>query len=860
MKHLTLGVLAHVDAGKTTLSEGILYRTGQLKKLGRVDHMDAFLDTDNLERERGITIFSKHAVFPLGETEVTLLDTPGHVDFSTEMERTLQVLDCAVLVVSGTDGVQGHTETLWRLLERYHVPAFLFVNKMDLAGADRDTVLGQLKARFGDGCVDFTQPLGEDAAVCDEILLEQYLETEQLGREDIARAIRSRKLFPCYFGSALKLEGVDALLQGLTDYAPIPAYGPNFGAKVFKISRDSQGIRLTWMKITGGSLKAKTPLTFAEKGESCTEKADQLRHYSGAKYKPIDTADAGTICAVTGLTKTWSGQGLGAEPDSERPALEPVLTYQLLLPEGTDVHTALQKLRELEEEDPQLHILWKEQLREIHVQLMGQVQTEILTKRIQERFGLAVSFGPGRIVYRETIAAPVIGVGHFEPLRHYAEVHLLLEPAQRGSGLTVRSAVNENQLDLNWQRLILTHLMEKPHLGVLTGSPITDMTITLIAGRAHLKHTEGGDFRQATYRAVRQGLRQGAPVLLEPWYDIELDLPAEHLGRAMSDLQQRSGSFEPPEQTGDRAILRGSAPVSELGDYAGEVNAYTKGRGNLALRMKGYFPCHNTKAAVAAIGYDPDSDAENTADSVFCSHGSGIIVPWNEVSRYQHLETPVNLNAQEEAAPQPARRQTSSYAAAAAADKELQAIFEQTYGPIKRKQAFASPAKDARLADQVTIKDCEPLEEYLLVDGYNIIFSWEELRRLSQSSMDRARQALMNDLCEYQAHKKCHVILVFDAYRVKGGVRRMEQYHNIHVVYTREAETADSYIEQASYKLGKRCRVRVATSDGLEQIIVLGHGCLRISARSFEEEMRMVKADIRRLAISSDRKRVSRYT
>ena len=847
MKHLTLGVLAHVDAGKTTLSEAILYRTGCLKKLGRVDHMDAFLDTDTLERERGITIFSKQAIFPLGETEITLLDTPGHVDFSTEMERTLQVLDCAVLVISGTDGIQGHTETLWRLLERYHVPAFLFVNKMDLPGADRESLLEEVKARFGDGCVDFSQPLGEDAAVCDEALLEQYLETGQLERPDVIRAIQTRKLFPCYFGSALKLEGVDTLLQGLTDYAPIPNYGTDFGAKVFKISRDGQGNRLTWMKITGGSLKAKMPLRFEQKGEVRTEKADQLRMYSGAKFRLIDCAEAGTVCAVTGLTKTWSGQGFGREQDSIQPTLEPVLTYQVLLPDGTDVHAALQRLRELEEEDPQLHILWKEQLREIHVQLMGEVQTEILTRRIRERYGLEVSFGQGHIVYRETIAAPAIGVGHFEPLRHYAEVHLLMEPGERGSSLAFRSAVGENQLDLNWQRLILTHLSEKPHLGALTGSPITDMTITLVAGRAHLKHTEGGDFRQATYRAVRQGLRQAEPVLLEPWYEIELNLPAEHLGRAMTDLQQRSGSFVPPEQFGDRAILRGSAPVSELGDYASQVNAYTKGRGHLTLQMKGYFPCHNTDAVAAEIGYDPDSDLENTADSVFCVHGAGIVVPWNEVSRYQHLETPVKLEQLEEDIPQPTRRQISSYAATAAQDKELQTIFEHTYGPVKRKRAFESPAKDAKLADKVEIRDYEPMEEYLLVDGYNIIFTWEELRKLAQNSMDRARQALMDDLCEYQAQKKCHVILVFDAYRVKGGARRMEQYHSIHVVYTQEAETADSYIEQASYKLGKRNRVRVATSDGLEQIIVLGHGCLRISARAFEEEMQTVKADIRRL-------------
>lgn len=854
MKQLTIGILAHVDAGKTTLSEGILYRTGCLKRLGRVDHQDAFLDTDALERERGITIFSKQAVFPLGETQVTLLDTPGHADFSAEMERTLQVLDCAILVISGVDGVQGHTETLWRLLERYNLPVFLFVNKMDLAGADRERVFAGLKARLSESCVDFTRPLGEEAAMCDEALLEQYLETERLDGPSVSRAIGARRIFPCYFGAALRLEGVEELLQGLAQYGPAPACGDVFGAKVFKISRDTQGARLTWIKVTGGSLKVKTPLSGIRKGETWTEKADQLRLYSGARFQPIDRAEAGTVCAVTGLTRTWPGEGLGVEPDSAQPALEPVLTYQVLLPEGADVHTALQKLRELEEEDPQLHILWREQLREIHIQLMGPVQVEVLTRRIRERFGLEVSFGPGNIVYRETIAGPVTGVGHFEPLRHYAEVHLLLEPGERGSGLVFRSSCGENQLDLNWQRLVLTHLAEKDHLGVLTGSPITDMVITLVAGKVHLKHTEGGDFRQATYRAVRQGLRQAEPVLLEPWYAVELELPAANVGRGMSDLQQRFGSFEPPELTGDRAVLRGSAPVAAMEGYAAEVTAYTKGRGRLSLRMKGYYPCHNPEEVISARGYDVDSDLENTADSVFCAHGSGFVVKWDEVKRYQHLETPVSLATEEEQPAQPSRPR-STYAAGVAQDKELQAIFERTYGPVRRKRAFEAPSRDAKLAETVTIKEQEPVEEYLLVDGYNIIFAWDELNRLAKSSMDRARQALMDDLCSYQGYKKCHVILVFDAYRVKGGVRRMEQYHNIHVVYTQEAETADAYIEQASYRLGRRHRVRVATSDGMEQIIVLGHGCLRVSAQSFYEEMDLVKGEITRLIEANNLRR-----
>ena len=847
MRQLTLGILAHVDAGKTTLSEAMLYATGRLKKLGRVDHADAFLDTDPLERSRGITIFSKQAIFPLDGMEVTLLDTPGHVDFSTEMERTLQVLDCALLVISGPDGVQSHTETLWRLLERYQVPVLLFVNKMDLAGAERAALLEQLHSRLSDACVDATHPLGEEAAMCDEALLEDYLDTGSISHDLLSRAVAGRRLFPVYFGSALRLEGVEALLEGIRTLAPVPERGEDFAARVFKISRDPQGVRLTWMKVTGGALRAKTLLSGATRGEPWQEKADQLRRYNGTKFQTIDTAPAGTIVAVTGLNRTLPGQGLGAEPEGLAPELEPVLTYQLLLSEGADVHKTLRQLRELEEEDPSLRIVWRDQLREIHVQLMGQIQTEILTQRIRDRFGLEVSFGPGNIVYRETIAAPVVGVGHFEPLCHYAEVHLLLEPGERGSGVVIASAVSENELDLNWQRLILTHLLEKPHLGVLTGSPITDIKITLVAGRAHLKHTEGGDFRQATYRAVRQGLRQAESILLEPWYAMELDLPQEHLGRALSDIQQRSGAFDAPEQTGDRAVVHAEVPVSEFQDYAGEVSAYTRGRGRLSLRLSGYRPCHNTQAVVEQMAYDVDADVENTADSVFCSHGAGHVVPWHEVPRYQHLETPVDLGPQQEEEVETVRQRSPRYADAVAQDKELQAIFEQTYGKVERKRAFEGTVREHTLADHVEIQDREPVQEYLLVDGYNIIFAWEELNRLSRDSMERARQALMDDLCQYQAHKKCRVILVFDAYRVKGGVRRMEQYHNIHVVFTKEAETADSYIEQASYKLGKRNRVRVATSDGLEQVIVLGHGCLRVSARSLQQEMEQVKRDIRQL-------------
>lgn len=847
MRQLTIGAIAHVDAGKTTLSEAILYATGCLKRLGRVDHQDAFLDTDQQERERGITIFSKQAVFPLGETQVTLLDTPGHVDFSTETERTLQVLDCAILVISGADGVQGHTETLWRLLERYQIPVFLFCNKMDQPGTDREALLAQLHQRLSEGCVDFNQPLGEEAAVASEELLEQFLEQGRMETDTVRRAVEERRLFPCYFGSALKLEGVGELLKGLERYAPRPVYGDAFGARVFKVSRDSAGARLTWLKITGGCLKAKTQLTGSWGGETWTEKADQIRLYSGAKFQPLEQAEAGSICAVTGLTQTRPGQGLGREGMASAPDLIPVLTYQVLLPEGVEVPTALKALRQLEEEDPQLQVLWNEQLKEIHVQLMGPVQVEVLTRRLADQFGLVLTFGPGNIVYRETIAAPVTGVGHFEPLRHYAEVHLLLEPGERGSGVVLDSVCGLDQLDLNWQRLILTHLAEKPHLGVLTGSPITDVKITLLTGRAHLKHTEGGDFRQATYRAVRQALFQAESVLLEPWYEIRLELPTACVGRAMSDLQQRGGSFDPPEQEGERTVLSGTAPVSAMRDYSTEVLAYTKGRGRLSLRVKGYFPCHNAEEVIEAIGYDRAADVENTPDSVFCSHGSGFVVRWDQVAQYQHLETPWNETERRCPEEQPPQRRASS--ASAAGDKELQAIFERTYGPVKRRRAFESPRKEAALAERVTIQEREPVEKYLLVDGYNIIFSWPDLNELAHNSMDRARDALINELCSYQSYTSQHVILVFDAYRVKGGTRRVEKVHNIHVVYTQEAETADQYIEQASYTLGKRYQVRVASSDNLEQIIVLGHGCVRVSAKGFREEVELVKQEVgRRMA------------
>ena len=858
MDRLVVGILAHVDAGKTTLSEGLLYTCGRLKKLGRVDHQDAFLDTEPMERERGITIFSKQAVLPLEGVELTLLDTPGHVDFSSEMERTLQVLDCAILVISGTDGVQGHTRTLWRLLERYGVPVFLFVNKMDLAGADRAKLLAECRAQLDEGCVDFAAPeRDEQAALCDEDALERFLEDGALDGEALTALIARRKVFPCWFGSALKLEGVAEFLHGLEQYAPRPRYGPDFAARVFKISRDGQGTRLTWMKITGGSLKVKAPLS----GPGWEEKADQLRIYSGARFRAVDEAEAGTVCAVTGLSATAAGEGLGAEAEALPPALEPVLTYQVLLPAGQDPHTALQKLRQLEEEDPQLHIVWNERLGEIHVQLMGEVQLEILQGLIARRFGMEVSFGQGGIVYRETIAAPVEGVGHYEPLRHYAEVHLLLEPLPRGSGLELASACPQDMLDVNWQRLVLTHLAEKPHLGVLTGSPITDMRITLVAGRAHVKHTEGGDFRQATYRAVRQGLMEAESVLLEPWYAFRLEVPNPQVGRALSDLQRMGGRAQPPETEGDMAVLTGEAPVAGLRDYGREVAAYTRGLGRLSCTSGGYAPCHNQDEVVAAVGYEPERDVDNPPDSIFCAHGAGYNVKWNEVKAHAHVDSGLRLGEappEEEAAP--AWPRPAPYTGSLEQDKELQAIFERTYGRVSR-SAFRPQPKPARtsLDDRkysVQARDRGP--EYLLVDGYNIIFAWDELKAVAKDSLDAARQLLMDILSNYQGFRQSVVILVFDAYKVPRATQDVVKYHNIYVVYTKEAETADAYIERATYEIGRHHRVRVATSDGAEQLIILGHGALRLSASTFRAEVEQVTGQIAAILRSNNRAAPSR--
>ena len=849
-KQIVLGILAHVDSGKTTLSEAMLYRAGVTRRLGRVDHKDAFLDTDALEKARGITIFSKQALLTAGDTDITLLDTPGHVDFSTETERTLQVLDYAVLVVSGTDGVQSHTETLWRLLRRYHVPTFVFVNKMDLPGMERQELLAQLNRRLGEGFVDFGAEQAdrdEALALCDENLMDRMLDAGQLQDADLIPAIARRHAFPCWFGAALKLEGVDALLDGLDRYTrPAPALEA-FGAKVFKVSQDEQGARLTWLRVTGGELKVKAQLTGEADGEPWAEKANQLRLYSGAKYTLTEAIGPGQVCAVTGLTKARPGEGLGAERDSDLPVLEPVLSYQVLLPEGADMHAALGKLHRLEEEEPQLHVVWNETLGEIRVQLMGEIQLEVLRSLLAERFGLEVEFGPGGILYKETITEPMEGVGHYEPLRHYAEVHLKLEPLPRGSGMQFAADCREEVLDKNWQRLVLTHLEEKQHLGVLTGSPLTDVKITLIAGRAHLKHTEGGDFRQATYRAVRQGLMLAKSQLLEPWYAFRLEVPAENIGRAMSDIQRMEGTFDPPESGEETAVLTGFAPVSTMRSYPMEVVSYTRGRGHLSLTLDGYRPCHNAQEVIAAIGYEPEHDLDNPADSVFCAHGAGFVVPWDQVRSHMHVDSGWGKSSrpeQEAAVPQ---RRAMAYRATLEEDAELLKIFERTYGPIKRDPLAAFRPVQKRERPDFAAEQWEIAPEYLLVDGYNIIFAWDELNALSKESLDAARHKLMDILCNYQGFQKCVLILVFDAYRVPGSPGSIEQYHNIHVVYTKEAETADMFIERVTHEIGRNRRVRVATSDGMEQIIILGHGALRVSARMFHEEVQNVEKQIRAL-------------
>ena len=869
MKQLVIGILAHVDAGKTTLSEALLYTAGAIPALGRVDHRDAYLDTHALERDRGITIFSKQALFQTPALAVTLLDTPGHVDFSAEMERTLQVLDYAILVISATDGVQAHTETLWRLLRRNQIPTFLFVTKMDLPNPGREAILAGLQRQLDEGCADFTRRDGawaEGVALRDEGLLDRYLETGRLTPRDVSGLVRLGRLFPCYFGAALRLEGVADFLQGLTDYTEAPVYPPDFAARVFKIARDSQGNRLTYAKLTGGTLAVRAPLSYLPQtgGEVLEEKVTQLRLYSGAKYQTAEAVSAGQVCALLGLTQTYPGQGLGAEPPAPPPLLEPVVTYRLVLPPDCPAQVLLPKLRQLEEEDPQLHLVWDEHSQEIHARLMGQVQIEVLQRLIADRFDVAVQVDAGRILYKETIAAPVEGVGHFEPLRHYAEVHLLLEPGEPGSGLRFDAACSEDQLDRNWQRLILTHLAEKEHRGVLTGAPITDMRITLVAGRAHVKHTEGGDFRQATYRAVRQGLKCARSILLEPWYDLRLEVPADQVGRAMADIQRMGGACQPPEPLGEMTLISGSVPVSEVGDYAVQVAAYTRGRGRLSCVPAGYRPCHDPEAVIAAAGYDSDRDADNPADSVFCGHGAGFVVRWDQVRDYMHVDSGLSWEAPEqEAAPGPALpRRGSVYSGSLEADEELKAIFERTYGPIQRRdlRPQPKPRKRDELPERQTILSPQELgPEYLLVDGYNIIFAWDELKAISQDNLGAARQRLMDILSNYQGYRRCEIILVFDAYKVPRGVGEVSRYHNIYVVYTKEAETADAYIEKATYALSrKKHRVRVATSDNAEQMIILGHGALRVPAAAFHAEVEQAAGQIAALLARQNRSAPSR--
>lgn len=877
MKKLILGILAHVDAGKTTLSEGLLYENGQIRSLGRVDHQDAFLDTNALEKERGITIFSKQARIVTGDMECTLLDTPGHVDFSAEMERTLQVLDYAVLVISGTDGVQGHTRTLWRLLRHYEVPVFLFVNKMDLPGTDRREIQKELERELSDGCVDFsgdvlgTEEFYDHLAMCNEAMLESFMEHQSVSGELIQKAIADREVFPCFYGSALKLEGIKMLWEGIRSYTKQPVYGEAFAARVYKIGRDAQGSRLTYMKVTGGNLHVKDKITYQE----LVEKADQIRIYSGDKYELVDEVQAGEVCAVTGLTATYPGQGLGAEKADEVPVLEPVLNYRIYLPQDVNPSDMFGKLKLFEEEDPQLHMIWNEKLREIHAQMMGQVQIEILTRRIKERFGVTVTFGTGSIVYKETIARPVEGVGHFEPLRHYAEVHILMEPGEPGSGIQAASACSEDVLDLNWQRLILTHIEEREHPGVLTGSALTDVKFTILTGRAHLKHTEGGDFRQATYRAIRQGLKSTKNVLLEPVYAFTLTLPAECVGRAMSDIRLRAGRVDTPEYIsgaeGNMAVLTGTAPVATMQDYMTEVHAYTRGTGSLTLTLHGYDVCHNAEEVIAQMGYDSEADTENPTASVFCAHGAGFLVPWDQVADYMHLDYVYHpdekadseldmthaFGAEDNFGRKP--KKPKEAAGSWELDRELQEIYAREFG-MNKEDMLDQERKKWRKKNQADVTGVrgpkhdkqgniiypqkDPGEEYLIVDGYNIIFAWEDLKELSKANMDSARGKLLDELGSYQGYRGCHVVVVFDAYRTKGHPAVTEQYQNIRVVYTKTDETADMYIEKLVHEIGKKNRVTVATNDGLEQLTVLSQGALRMSASNLKEELERTAKEI----------------
>lgn len=837
MKRLVIGILAHVDSGKTTLSEGLLYFSGEIMRQGRVDHGDSFLDTNEIERDRGITIFSKQAVLHTNNSEFTLLDTPGHVDFASETERTLAALDYAILVISGSDGVQSHTETLWRLLRRYNIPTFIFVNKTDLPSFDKKSVCSDLKKRLSDACLDFKNQdsdFFESAAMADDSLLEEYTETDNISCASLISAIAAGKIFPCFFGSALKNDGIGEFLKALDFYTQNKSYPDSFGAKIFKIADDDKGRRLAYMKITGGSLKVKTVLS----NGTWSEKANEVRIYSGTKYQSVQEAFAGSICAVTGLTKAAAGEGLGFEKNSLPLVCEPVFTYSVKITDGTDINEVLAVFRKLEQEETQLHIIWNEHLRKIDVQIMGEVQLEVLKRILAERFGISVEFEGGSIIYKETISDMAEGVGHYEPLRHYAEVHLLLESAPRGSGLTFSSRCSEDVLNKNWQRLILTHLKEKTHTGVLTGSPITDIKITLINGRAHQKHTEGGDFRQATYRAVRQGLMQANSILLEPYYDFSLEIPTESAGRAMTDLQQMGADFSAPLTDGEMSVITGSAPISAIREYHKEVISYTRGRGRLQCIFKGYEPCKNQEEIVSKIGYDCESDPDNSADSVFCAHGSGFIVKWDKVFDYMHI--PAMKLHEEEITPHAAPRTSS---AILAGDDELLRIFEQTYGKIQRK--LPQKLKTTKEKTSYKTKVSPVLPEYLLIDGYNIVFAWDELKKVAEKSLDDARILLINRICNYRAMRQNNVILVFDAYKVKGVQREIENIHGVSVVYTKEAETADAYIEKTSRELCKNYRVRVATSDNLEQMIIFGHGARRTSAGEFHTEVETAEQEMR---------------
>lgn len=850
MKKVTVGITAHVDSGKTTLAEAMLYKTGAIRKLGRVDNGNSTLDTNSIERERGITIFSAQAELSTGNTHFTLLDTPGHVDFSAETERTMCVLDYAILVISGTDGVQSHTTTLWKVLRKYEVPTFIFVNKMDLIGAEKSSIIKNLSSRLSGNCVDFTgndDEIAESCSMCCEEFMEHFITHGTIENELITKAIAERRIFPCFFGSALKMDGIDEFISGLDRFTREYESRPNFSAQVYKISYDQKGSRLTHLKVLGGQLKMREELTYKDAdGNEISGKISSIRFYSGEKFRTADYAEAGEVCAVTGLVGTFAGQGLGCAENSQKASLEPVMTYKIVLPDQKNIYEAIKELRLLEDEDPQLHILWNEQNKEIHIQLMGAVQLEVLSKIIEKKFGYSVSFSDGAVTYKETIRNAVEGVGHYEPLRHYAEAHILLEPLPTGSGLQFAADCSEDKLDKNWQRLILTHLTEKTHLGVLTGSPITDIKLTLVAGKAHLKHTEGGDFRQATYRAIRQGLRNAESVLLEPYYNYEIEVPTENVGRVISDLQHMSADFDTPENIGEMSIIRGCAPVSEINDYQTDIIAFTHGKGKISFNIAGYRECHNAEAIINWIGYNCDSDVENSADSIFCSHGAGYIVKWNEVYDHMHLPLTISEEQQEEESSEQKRAKAARFMEKAVSDEELMEIFERTYGKINR-----DPVRAFKKTKAVSIEDKKvrlPKYEgpdYLLVDGYNIIFAWEDLKKIADDNLDAARGELINRMCNYQGYDRSELILVFDAYRVKGKHREVEKYCNINIVYTKESETADSYIERVTHELSKNHRVRVATSDGIEQMIILGNGAMRISATEFRKRYEAAERSIR---------------